>query len=313
MIAAAFTVRRLVLVGAIAFTLLLVSGSDAQAGGRAFRAWTEFMTAIERVCKDGIRLGIADTYGHKHALVFVIEGQGEPTLTSPRVGGKEEIVLDEKEPDGPDGSFPNVYCTPVPENSNGFDVNFCKGTIPVLWNRQLAVGDRLDLYVYRFDENNDEYVQHDDNTFPLGDDLVVSDCTVDDIETGVVQTGPNTTATTVSKALVFQARAFDPNWGSSDGDGIKNVQMSLVQPNGTTVYERTEFGPAYCLFGGNNPCVTWVFEDHGNRWPNGQPIQSGRLLLRATANRHDGGSETVTAEVDIRLPGRSLYLPFIQR
>ena len=307
MITAAFAVRRLALVGAIVFTLLLASGSDAQAGGRAFRAWTELMTAIERVCMDGIRLGMADTYGHKHKLVFVDEGQGVPTNDSPNVGTLGEIELDQKS----NGSFPNPYCNnPIPTNSNGFNVNFCRGTIPVYWNREFPVGERLDLFVYKFDDKKG-YIQHDDNTFPIKDALVVSDCTVDDITTGVVQTGPETTATVVAGALVFQARAFDPNWGPSDGDGIESVEMNLVESNGNIVHKQTERAAPYCLFGGNNPCPNWVFQDHGYRWPNGQPINSGRLTLQATAKRHDGGSETV--KVDIQLLAKSLFLPLIQR
>ena len=68
-------VRRLIVVGAAALFMLLLSGSQTEAGGRPMRAWTRLMFGFERVCKDGMRLAMADTDRHTYKLVFVEKGQ----------------------------------------------------------------------------------------------------------------------------------------------------------------------------------------------------------------------------------------------
>lgn len=117
----------------------------------------------------------------------------------------------------------------------------------------------------------------------------------------VVQTGPGTTDSTVYGALVFQVEAFDPAVGSSDGDGIDNVDMRIYGPDGSEVYQRTENNAAYCAFGGGEPdCTVWSFADHGNSWPSGSALTPGPHTLHATVSADDGRTIPVEQVVNIQ-------------
>lgn len=118
----------------------------------------------------------------------------------------------------------------------------------------------------------------------------------------IVQTGPGTTSSLVGEALVFQVAAYDPAVGSRDGDGIANVNLSILDQNGQVVYERRENNAAYCAFSGGEPdCNIWAFADHNYRWPdNGPPVIEGFYTLQAVAHGWNGGSVRVETQVEIR-------------
>ena len=62
-------------------------------------------------------------------------------------------------------------------------------------------------------------------------------------------------------------------------DGVQNV-FFLVDQNGTEIYSRTENDAAYCVFGGNDPCVSWVFEDYVYKWETGGvALETGTYTL----------------------------------
>ena len=116
----------------------------------------------------------------------------------------------------------------------------------------------------------------------------------------IAQTGPNTTDPLVNGALVFQVRAYDPDRGSADGEGIDEIDLQILK-DGQEVYERTERNVKYCAFSGGEPdCEIWVFSDHDNQWPNGRPIDFGPHLLRARVKARNGQQKVIEQQVDIQ-------------
>jgi hypothetical protein len=119
--------------------------------------------------------------------------------------------------------------------------------------------------------------------------------------TKLIQTAPGVTSTVISDALAFQLEAYvGPRF--SDGNAIDNVDMRILGPGGTQVYQKTEEGPDYCAFGGNGPCTVWDFAAHNYEWPSGQLIQNGAHTLRAIVNTTDGRSQTINIPIQIQLP-----------
>ena len=75
--------------------------------------------------------------------------------------------------------------------------------------------------------------------------------------------------------IVFQLEVYDPNRGSSDGAGIREVTFTINDPDEGQVHERTERQPGYCVFGGGEPhCNVWVPSEHDDRWPDGDRINN---------------------------------------
>lgn len=133
--------------------------------------------------------------------------------------------------------------------------------------------------------------------------------------TNLVQTGPGTTSPVISDTLVFQVEAHvGPN--NSDGDDIDTVELAILNANNVTIHQQTDNQAPYCGFGGASSCSSWVFADHADQWPDGQPIQNGAHTLRAVVNTTDGRSETVEFPLDLQLPSAEaqkvfVYLPAV--
>lgn len=124
------------------------------------------------------------------------------------------------------------------------------------------------------------------------------------IKMKLVQIGPGNIDPTVNKALVFQVEAYDSGKGDQDGAGISQVDMTISRAeDGAIVHERTERNAGYCAFSGGEPdCTIWDFAQNGNKWPGGEPIESGRYVLRATAHSAEGKTAGLSAEIKIELP-----------
>jgi hypothetical protein len=93
--------------------------------------------------------------------------------------------------------------------------------------------------------------------------------------------------------LPFNTTANDPAVGSNSGDGIANVTFQFFGPDGNEVYRRTENNSLYCAFGGGDngqECNRWIFSEHNNQWPNGNPAQSGLHMIVVTINGVRGGT-----------------------
>jgi TolB protein len=120
---------------------------------------------------------------------------------------------------------------------------------------------------------------------------------------------PEQANSSVDKQLVFRVQANDPRVGSKDGDGIANVDMRVIDPNGNVVHQRTEGTAGYCAFSGGEPdCNPFVFANHGYRWENGDPVQEGTYTLHAQVNAKDGRQQTVETTVVIHPLRRILYI-----
>ena len=115
----------------------------------------------------------------------------------------------------------------------------------------------------------------------------------------VVQTGAGHNNGSVSGALVFQVKAYDPNEGNNDGDGINYVLMRIYKGN-NKVYERQENNAAYCAFSGGEPdCNVWYFHDHNNEWPSGDHVDDGQYTLWARVYAHSGEEKVVERQISI--------------
>lgn len=123
-----------------------------------------------------------------------------------------------------------------------------------------------------------------------------------DLVVEMMQTGRNDDSSDVRGALVFRVRAFDPTVGTRDGDGIRAVDMIVLDSNGRKVAGKTENNAGYCAFSGGEPnCNVYVFADHNNRWPNGDRIRDGGdYTLRAVVTAKDGRSTTMDTNVRVR-------------
>jgi len=93
--------------------------------------------------------------------------------------------------------------------------------------------------------------------------------------------------------LPFNTTANDPSVGSNSGDGIASVTFQFFGPDGNEIYSRTENNTLYCAFGGGNngqDCDRWIFSEHKNQWPNGNPAQSGAHTIVVTIYGVNGGT-----------------------
>ncbi|HEY4691689.1 MAG TPA: hypothetical protein VIK33_20440 [Anaerolineae bacterium] len=108
--------------------------------------------------------------------------------------------------------------------------------------------------------------------------------------------------------IVFRVLAHDPQAGNDDGAGIDSVDFTILQINSDgseeVVHTRTERNAGYCAFGGGEPeCDVWVFADHANTWPSGQPVQNGPYRAEMSIHPQDpnrqGASWRFTFDVQI--------------
>lgn len=125
----------------------------------------------------------------------------------------------------------------------------------------------------------------------------------EDIFVDLVQTGRGGTATDVRGALAFRVRTFDRTVGERDGAGIANVDLIVLDADGNEVYRKRENTAGYCAFGGGEPnCNVYVFADHDNAWPNGEPIRDGEnYRLRAEVQAKDGSRTAAGWDVELQL------------
>lgn len=77
--------------------------------------------------------------------------------------------------------------------------------------------------------------------------------------------------------LVFQVEPFDPAIGTNDGDGIQQVNFTIINrdKDDEEVYTHTEQNPRYCAFGGGEPnCTVFDYQQNDFRWPDGPPLEN---------------------------------------
>jgi hypothetical protein len=86
-------------------------------------------------------------------------------------------------------------------------------------------------------------------------------------------------------ALRIEARAYDPDVGTRNGDGIESVDFTIRNEAGRVVVDNSETDPAYCAFGGDSPCQQLLSERLG----------SGEFQVTATAHTASGREASDTA------------------
>ncbi|HJS19370.1 MAG TPA: hypothetical protein VJ785_11530 [Anaerolineales bacterium] len=93
-----------------------------------------------------------------------------------------------------------------------------------------------------------------------------------------------------SRESLFQFRILSNGNELSENDGVEEVDFTVRNSDGDTVYSITEVNRAYCIFGGNGPCNPWVNEGGIFKWtPGGAPVQPGEyeMDVNATVNGED--------------------------
>lgn len=118
--------------------------------------------------------------------------------------------------------------------------------------------------------------------------MVTVTVTATDLVVRLVQLGPDGTNPIVTNNLALQVEAYDPSVGTSDGDGIKQVEMKILDTTGQIVYQKLEVIPGYCAFGNDGPdCIVYSFAATDNQWPDSTtPLQAGphRLVVDVLAD-----------------------------
>ena len=117
----------------------------------------------------------------------------------------------------------------------------------------------------------------------------------------ITETGPGSNGDFIEGALAFRVDAHDPTVGTGGGDGIDFVLMWVYGPDGREVRFRREGTSGYCIFQNGEPtCNAWVFAEHDNRWPEGEPFQPGPHRLYAEVHADDGRVEVLERVIELR-------------
>jgi len=112
-------------------------------------------------------------------------------------------------------------------------------------------------------------------------------------------TRPELDTPVFEESVAFHLSVYDPAFGSHNGAGINAVDITITDPNGEIVQQRTEQNPKYCGFSGGDddqPCVVWVLAEHGDTWPNGQAVlfdaccYEVNMVVRAQDPDNDGAN-----------------------
>jgi hypothetical protein len=105
--------------------------------------------------------------------------------------------------------------------------------------------------------------------------------------------------------VVFQVEVFDASVGSRDGDGIKDVKIT-IRDGDKVVHEQIEEQAGYCAFGGGEPdCNVWVFTDRDYKWPGGEPIINYRTYnVDMVVTPEEGEVSNWRWSFKVELPGQ---------
>ncbi len=194
--------------------------------------------------------------------------------------------------------------TKTPLLRNGVPYSYA-GTYTLLWNETVPITPLIACY----SGARSGFC----NTVVEIDDCLINPWLVIDI----AQIGPQNGTRIVTDSLVFEVRAYDPDVGTNNGDGIAQVTMQVIDPvNGSAVYTAEhdasvlpEAGVQYCAL--SPDCAPWVFSQHNATWPNGAPVENGTYWLRAMVSTPDNTRKVVQTEIQIDAPPniRTVHIP----
>ena len=137
----------------------------------------------------------------------------------------------------------------------------------------------------------------------------IQDCDINPwLVADVAQIGVENTTRSVTDTLVFEARAYDPDVGADNGDGIARTEMQIIDmATGEQVHAvvHTNAIPmlgnkATCAF--SSDCGPWVFSQHNYTWPSGEPVTGGSYLLRATISTPDDTRKVIQTQIELNTP-----------
>lgn len=147
--------------------------------------------------------------------------------------------------------------------------------------------------------------------------LDIDDCEINPrLMADIARIGVQNTTRVVTDTLVFEVRAYDPEVGTNNGDGIAQVGMEIIHTaTGAEIFSLNQVsmlsstaeltsGVVYCAF--SQECAPWVFSDHDYTWPNGEPVENGSYLLRAVVSTPGNARKVVQTQIEINVP------PYIQ-
>ncbi len=116
--------------------------------------------------------------------------------------------------------------------------------------------------------------------------------------------GPKVNHPIFNQEISVQLFVYDPDFGDSDGAGIKAVAFDITDPNGDTVWSTVEQRPRYCAFGGEAGCTIWSFPPNGNRWPNGKRVCKGDgYQIQMTVRTEDPGRDNALWQFNFAIDG----------
>lgn len=104
-----------------------------------------------------------------------------------------------------------------------------------------------------------------------------------------------------SDESLFQFQIIKNGKYLSENNGVGPVSFTITK-DGDLIYSTVENNAAYCIFGGNGPCKSWVYEDGIYKWtPGGTPVKPGKYKVGVdvTLNGDDSHWET---EFKVTLP-----------
>jgi hypothetical protein len=104
-----------------------------------------------------------------------------------------------------------------------------------------------------------------------------------------------------SDESLFQFQIFRNGRELGENDGVGPVSFTITR-NGDLVYSHVENNVPYCIFGGNNQCNSWVFEDGVYKWESGGNLaKSGKYKVGVDVNV-DGDDSHWEAEFRVDFP-----------
>jgi hypothetical protein len=90
--------------------------------------------------------------------------------------------------------------------------------------------------------------------------------------------------------------------------GVQKVDFRVTQTdsndNTNTIYNHTENNAPYCIFGGDNTCNPWVFEENVYKWEQGGlPLEAGVYKVNIVASLDDPSVSLVwSADITVTSP-----------
>ena len=85
----------------------------------------------------------------------------------------------------------------------------------------------------------------------------------------------------------MQFQVFKDGQEIGRAEGVQKVVFRVDQ-NKNKIYTHTENNAPYCIFGGDGPCNSWVFEDFVYKWESGGAgIEAGEYKVNIDATVDD--------------------------